>query len=371
MTFADKLSALLTSIGNRNSSVNTQLTAAQQVAVAAIPASEKGVTVATLVNGKVPAEQMASYVDDILEYDEFAQFPSVGERGKIYFDLSATVNGSYRWTGSQYLSVGNHVSLSDASMKLATIRTIAMTGDGSWSVNFDGQGNVSALMTLTDVVVAGTGIKITYNSKGQVTSSAALSAADIPNLNWAKITSGKPTTRDGYGITDVPLSANSVLTGQTKHDNGTVAAPAITFTNSLGMGLYRINNLTLGFAVNGVKQASLDSNGNFIAVGNIGIPSDERLKKNWRDLPEDFLEQLVTTVKYGIYDRTDIDLTQAGISAQDMQKLLPSVVGSDRDEMLSVAYGNAAMVTAMKLAETVLVLQERVKDLEMLVGKKQ
>jgi uncharacterized protein (TIGR02145 family) len=42
----------------------------------------------------------------------------------------------------------------------------------------------------------------------------ALVAADIPNLNWSKITTGKPTTLFGYGITDaVSLIGNQCITG--------------------------------------------------------------------------------------------------------------------------------------------------------------
>lgn len=56
--------------------------------------------------------------------------------------------------------------------------------------------------TLSSIVTAGTGTKITYDAKGRVTSSSSLAASDIPSLDWAKITSGKPTTLSGYGITD-------------------------------------------------------------------------------------------------------------------------------------------------------------------------
>lgn len=41
-----------------------------------------------------------------------------------------------------------------------------------------------------DAIQAGTGTKITYDSKGLVTGSSSLSASDIPNLNAEKITSG-------------------------------------------------------------------------------------------------------------------------------------------------------------------------------------
>ena len=49
---------------------------------------------ASLVNGKVPASQLPSYVDDVLEYDSKNDFPKPGETDKIYVDKST--NLTYR-----------------------------------------------------------------------------------------------------------------------------------------------------------------------------------------------------------------------------------------------------------------------------------
>jgi hypothetical protein len=38
--------------------------------------------------GTVPASQLPSYVDDVLEFPTLANFPATGETGKIYADLS-------------------------------------------------------------------------------------------------------------------------------------------------------------------------------------------------------------------------------------------------------------------------------------------
>jgi hypothetical protein len=35
-------------------------------------------------NGKIPENQLPSYVDDVLEYANLASFPITGESGKIY-----------------------------------------------------------------------------------------------------------------------------------------------------------------------------------------------------------------------------------------------------------------------------------------------
>lgn len=44
--------------------------------------------------GKVPASQLPSYVDDVLEYPAKASFPATGESGKIY--VSGSDNTSWR-----------------------------------------------------------------------------------------------------------------------------------------------------------------------------------------------------------------------------------------------------------------------------------
>ena len=69
-------------------------------------------------------------------------------------------------------------------------------------------------------------------------------------------------------------------------------------------------------------------------------------------------------VKSGIYDRTDVELTQAGVSAQSLQKLLAETVQTGEDGKLSVAYGNAALVAAVELAKEVVKLREELQALK-------
>lgn len=86
---------------------------------------------------------------------------------------------------------------------LTTTRNIAMTGDVSWSVNFNGSANVSSGGTLSNTgVSAGTYQSVTVDSKGRVTAASSLTALMIPALDWSKITTGKPTTLSGYGIVE-------------------------------------------------------------------------------------------------------------------------------------------------------------------------
>ena len=61
---------------------------------------------ARLENGKVPASQLPSYVDDVVEYDSKNDFPKPGETDKIYVDKST--NLTYRWSSNSnnYIMIG-------------------------------------------------------------------------------------------------------------------------------------------------------------------------------------------------------------------------------------------------------------------------
>jgi hypothetical protein len=102
--------------------------------------------------------------------------------------------------------------------------------------------------------------------------------------------------------------------------------------------------------------------------GNVVAYSDERVKTNWRDYPADFVEQLAE-VKHGTYDRTDIELTQDGVSAQSLHTLLPYSAPTDEHDKMSVNYGGAALVAAIQLAKRVLEQDKRIAALEALVAK--
>jgi hypothetical protein len=68
--------------------------------------------------GLVPAGQLPSYVDDVVEFDTLATFPVTGERGKIY----VTLNDSkvYRWSGTQYVEIIASPGTTDAIIEGTT-----------------------------------------------------------------------------------------------------------------------------------------------------------------------------------------------------------------------------------------------------------
>lgn len=68
---------------------------------------------ADLVDGKVPASQLPSFVDDVQEYSSQSEFPTAGESGKIY--VSVDNNKTYRWSGSSYVEISASLALGETS----------------------------------------------------------------------------------------------------------------------------------------------------------------------------------------------------------------------------------------------------------------
>lgn len=63
--------------------------------------------------GKVPSEQLPSYVDDVLEFANKTAFPTTGEGSKIYIDLAT--NKVYRWGGTTYVEVSSPLAIGETT----------------------------------------------------------------------------------------------------------------------------------------------------------------------------------------------------------------------------------------------------------------
>lgn len=112
-------------------------------------------------------------------------------------------------------------------------------------------------------ITAGTGTKISYDSKGLVTGSSSLAASDIPNLDAAKITSGT--------LPDARIASASTWNG--KQDK-------ITASNKLAASL--VSGLatvaTSGSYNDLTNKPTIDNSNQKVAVGTTGFGANDTVK---------------------------------------------------------------------------------------------
>jgi hypothetical protein len=255
---------------------------------------------------------------------------------------------------------------------------------GAYATKLDGiaTGATSNLGTVTGVT--GTAPVVSTGGTTPVISMAAASATVngyLSSTDWStfngKQASGSYVTVGG--ALGTPSSGNlGSCTFPTLNQNTTGTANTANF---IQMNLDTTTNATMyvGYASatsgyqglkSGTKLTFNPSLGDLTASGNITAYSDERVKINWRGFDVNFVGRLAQ-VKSGVYDRTDNEATQVGVSAQSLQSLMPNAVIEDNEGMLSVAYGNAALVSSIELAKEVVDLKNRLAELERIIAKLQ
>lgn len=106
-----------------------------------------------------------------------------------FADLSSdqTIGGNKTFSSTV---IGSITGNAGSATQLASARDISMTGDGTWTVSFNGSSNVSGALTLANTgVTAGTYTKVTVNAKGLATSGGTASLSDL----------SAPTADFGFG----------------------------------------------------------------------------------------------------------------------------------------------------------------------------
>lgn len=209
-------------------------------------------------SGLVPALQLPSYVDDVLEYANLAAFPVTGTTGKIYVALDT--NKTYRWSGSAYVYITSGavdsvagktgvVSLTNADVGLgnvenkssATIRSEITSANVTTALGFTpyNSSNPSGYITssaLTDYLTSATAAS-TYQPIGAyltgITSSQVTTALGFTPYNSSNpsgyITSSALT---GYLTSSTAASTYLPLTG------GTLSGAVLTQTAASSWGVF-------------------------------------------------------------------------------------------------------------------------------------
>lgn len=114
--------------GDGSGLTNVQLTSEKGAANGYAPLNGSGI---------IDQSYLPSYVDDVLEYADFASFPATGEAGKIYIDLAQ--NDIYRWSGSVYVEVAGTAPTTWGSITgtLSNQTDLQNTFDGKVDVSGD------------------------------------------------------------------------------------------------------------------------------------------------------------------------------------------------------------------------------------------
>jgi hypothetical protein len=163
---------------------------------------------ADLVGGLVPASQLPSYVDDIIEVANYAALPTTGEVGKIYVTLDN--NKIFRWSGSVYIEIAANTGVWGA-----------ITGTLSSQTDLQTALDTKALKTITitpSAPLSGGG-DLSANRTISISQSNATTDGYLSSIDWNTF-NGKQTALNGTGF--VKVSGTTV-----SYDNSTYALDSV------------------------------------------------------------------------------------------------------------------------------------------------
>lgn len=146
-----------------------------------LPTSARGAVsgVASLdESGRVPAAQLPSYVDDVLEYTTVSAFPAQGEAGKIY--VATQTNLTYRWSGTGYVEISPSLALGGTS-------STAFPGDRGVTLETKVSGILDGGLKVANATIADTALEANHASAADnaIHADYADSASSATNAEYA------------------------------------------------------------------------------------------------------------------------------------------------------------------------------------------
>jgi hypothetical protein len=295
-----------------------------------------------------------------------------------------TPNVSGKNTAQYYIikvsSLAANVTITAPSLSKSYL---VINADSTYSVT------IKAASQTGVAVVAGEKAIVVYNGTDYVKTTSSISAitsdtssATPQYITFAAANSGYQGLKASSALRFVPSTGNLSVSGSISSTGDITVSGNVTASGSMSVigGIstagdvivYRSATPTTGYIFlgnSGTRYLGYDGTSYYLSSaaltvgGNVTAYSDERVKTNWRGFDADFVARLAQ-VKSGVYDRTDIEETQVGVSAQSLQAVLPNAVMTDKEGMLSVAYGNAALAACVELAKRVVDLEARLIALE-------
>jgi hypothetical protein len=191
---------------------------------------------ADLVSGKVPTSQLPSYVDDVLEFANFAALPTTGETGKIYITLDT--NKIYRWSGSAYIEI-----TSGGSVWGAITGTLSNQTDLQTALN--AKQNLIAHLEYSN-----TDLTVWNNGKGNIDT----------NTSFGEFALLNNTT----GGSNTAIGQRALLNNTTGGSNTAIGRSVLAFNTTGGsntaIGTYALEKNTTGGNNTAIGQSALQQN---------------------------------------------------------------------------------------------------------------
>ena len=228
---------------------------------------------ADIVDGKIPANQLPSFVDDVLEvYERAGATPTASdwfsltsggaaitpEAGKIYVIIAgALVNKTYRWSGTQYSIIGE--------MALGTTAATAFFGDRGLATETKTDNIVSGVQGLTNTRITNSAVDVVSLDVNAIASTTVgLQEWKINNIVQGRFTpSGNLASQGVFNLTSPSNSyVNTTTTGTVISRNVNDTNVALIVRKSLGTG--NILELQTGTSD---KKLEIDINGNVFKNG--------------------------------------------------------------------------------------------------------
>lgn len=216
--------------------------------IPSIPDSKIESVSASKLVGTIPTGNLPSYVDDVIEADDYDALPPTGEAGKIYVDKET--NKTYRWGGSAYVEIS-------ASLALGETSATAFRGDHGKTAYDHAQAKGSEFAT---------GLyKIATNAEGHVISATAVAKGDITALGVpAQDTTYVDATTSNSGLMSAAdkTKLNGIEDGANNYTHPTSAAGA------KASGLYKVETDANGHVIGAVNVVKGD-------ITSLGIPAQD------------------------------------------------------------------------------------------------
>ena len=271
---------------------------------------------------------------------------------------------------------------------------------GSTNLTFDGTTlTVNSATVSNNLVVNGTIKNATWG--GQTITNSYLTSSTITVTTGTGLSGGGTVALGGsvtISVNTATLFVASAVSATTatnagyaySFNTGTLVATAVTANNVTGGYIKSITagtgttvsintgvaTISIGQAVNTSSAVTfagitvygdVTGSGSLTMSGNVTAYSDQRLKTNIETIKDALSKTLA--MRGVTYDRIDNNTARIGVVAQEIQQVIPEVVITDSNGILSVDYGNIVGVLIEAVKEQQNTIDQLTADMALLKSK--